>query len=720
MGFVAGDGYVALDNDQGKILDRIITRVCLEVLGPRVKLLRRFVASPGHSRSAFLFRVLNFIGDPVRLGNQTLKFECTGVKSELQVLAQGKQFVVAGVHPGTGAAYVLSRRVTSLADIPDVTPEQFDLIIEGVIAETQALGWKVEKTGAAKAAPGAQPKRGPKVESASAAGAQPEPPPGADALDAGDFEEVVWILERLPNRDAPPGERTDWDEFLDDYSEYLKILYAICGGLGDTPEVERLAMAWANGRVQIKQSAESAWASIVSGNPSLGMHHLKQLAWRFIGKEYVSRQFPDFTPEEEAEIKRAENEARKTGWDHFQEALRWPGQEKALKLSSGVARNKFGAAMIGKGASTTPSMARQWVTDRHARGHVSMLSGLPACGKTELDVAYAHAMATERPDLVGLSEMDRYGAVVFLALDSERAEEFKMRGEAFRKYHGLQPCDFKHEIYVIDDCGPVVERQSDKTFEPSRGIVRVAKFLAECRECENLSIVVVDTVLGAAGGADTADPSTTGAIMRVSKEIGILLNCSTDLINHHTKGGALRNPDGMDAALGTRDASATTRFMTNLKKEGNYVRVVQAKQSYHGPKGCFLYEFKSVDIVSVRPEDPTRTVVQSIGVLVPAAKSAAAGAFAAEDAHQALWEAHDTRKIKIKRKSGKTAKGKDYASVIIEDAGAVDYASPGGRRGEAERLLDLLIKDKRIEVVEEWVNRNQVEFIVPKEPEELV
>ena len=124
--------------------------------------------------------------------------------------------------------------------------------------------------------------------------------------------------------------------------------------------------------------------------------------------------------------------------------------------------------------------------------------------------------------------------------------------------------------------------------------------------------------------------------MRVAMRIAELLNCSTDLINHHTKGGALRNPDGMDAALGTRDASATTRFMTNLKKEGSYVRVVQAKQSYHGPKGCFLYEFKSVDIVSVRPEDPTRTVVQSIGVLVPAAKSAAAGAFAAEDAHQVL------------------------------------------------------------------------------------
>ena len=155
-------------------------------------------------------------------------------------------------------------------------------------------------------------------------------------MDAGDFEEVVWILERLPNRDAPPGERTDWDEFLDDYSEYLKVLYAICGALGDTPEVEALAMGWANGRVQIKQSAESAWASIVNGNPGLGMHHLKQLAWRFIGKEYVSRQFPDFTPEEEAEsrTRRERKRASQTAWDHFEgsSALAGPGEGAQAQL----------------------------------------------------------------------------------------------------------------------------------------------------------------------------------------------------------------------------------------------------------------------------------------------------------------------------------------------------------------------------------------------------
>jgi hypothetical protein len=81
-GFVAGDGYVIPDNDEGEALDEIIARVCLKVLGP-IALLRRFVRSPGHRRSAFLFRVLDFVGDAAVVGNQTVKFDRRGVKAEL-------------------------------------------------------------------------------------------------------------------------------------------------------------------------------------------------------------------------------------------------------------------------------------------------------------------------------------------------------------------------------------------------------------------------------------------------------------------------------------------------------------------------------------------------------------------------------------------------------------------------------------------------------------
>jgi hypothetical protein len=569
-GFVVGDGYIAFDNDEGEALDRIIVQVCLEVLGPKVDLLRRFVRDPGHRRSAFLLRVMDLDSNsPVTVGNQTLKFEYNGAKAELQVLAHNKQLVVAGVHPGTGAAYVLSRRVSSLADIPLASPDQFDRIIERVAAGMQALGWAVRKTGAAKAAPGARP----------------EPSPGAEAVNIGDFEEVVWILERLPNRDAPPGARTHWDEFLDDYDEYIKVLYAICGALGDTPEVKALAMGWANGRVQIKQSAESAWASIVNGNPGLSMYHLRQHAWRFIRKEYVSRQFPDLSPEEQAEIKHAEKAARMTAWDRLQEALRWPGMDAALAGNANIARNQFGFAQIGKGASNALPMTRPWITDRHARGYVSVLSGMPASTKTLKAVAYAHAIVTERSALAGVSRIERPGSVVILALDNELSEEFDLKGRALRKHHGLNPPDFKHAIHVVDNCGPLVERQPNGDIIPSRRIIELGPELAWLREHEELSLIVIDALLGAAGGGDTADGPTMSAIMRVCKELATRLHCSVDIINHITKGGAARDPNGMDAVLGARALSATARFMTNLKKEGTYTYATPGEEIVSWPDG---------------------------------------------------------------------------------------------------------------------------------------
>ena len=701
-GFVAGDGYIALDNDQGEPLGGIIARVCREVLGPEVELLRRFVASPGHKRDAYLLRVVeDFIG-PAAIANQSFKFECSGITSELQVLGRAKQLVVAGEHPRARAPYVLSKRVTSLADIPVVTPEQFDRIIEGVVAGMEAAGWALVSGGRAGAGPGT-------------------PPGAAGAASSADVEDVVWILERLPNRDVESDKATEWDKLLDDYHEYIKIVYAIIGALGATPEAMTIWLEWANGRAQHPSNQpEAAWASAASNPVRSGIGHLRKLAKQFIGAEYTARGFPDPTPEEQAEYARAEKETRKSAWDHLREALRWSGMEAALAGNSNIARDEFGSAMIGKGASSAPPMARQWITDRHVRGRVSMLSAMPEAGKTILDVGYAHAIATERPSLVGLSEIDRHGAVAIIALDNERADEFDLKGRAFRRQHGLWRDDFKHEIYVIEDCGPLVERQPGGDLGPSRGIIALAPKLAWLREHEDLCLIIIDTMLGAAGGADTSEGPAMSVIMQVAKMIAETLNSVADLINHLTKGGAARDPDSMDAALGARSASATPRFMTHLKKEGGLVRVTQAKRSYMGPSGCLLYEFKSVDIASTRPEDPTRTVTENVGILVPAAKSAMTEAFAAEDAHQALWEAHDKQKVKIKRGSRKTVRGPDHASMIIEDAGVADATPLKSRRAEAERLLAVLIKDGRLKVVKEWLGRHQVEVVVPEEPEELV
>lgn len=178
-GFVVGDGYVALDNDVGEDLDRSMVAACMKVLGPTEQM-RRFVRDPGHKRSLFLFRVLDFVGDPVAVPNRTLKFDRTGTKSEMQVLGQGKQFVLSGAHPGTGKPYVLNKRVTSLADIPKISPEQFEQIVEGAIAGMKTLGWALTSGGAtsagSKSAPGAKAKASAGPGAKASAGAGSEPP----------------------------------------------------------------------------------------------------------------------------------------------------------------------------------------------------------------------------------------------------------------------------------------------------------------------------------------------------------------------------------------------------------------------------------------------------------------------------------------------------------------------------------------------------------------
>ena len=211
-----------------------------------------------------------------------------------------------------------------------------------------------------------------------------------------------------------------------------------------------------------------------------------------------------------------------------------------------------------------------------------------------------------RPNLIGLSEIDRHGAVAIIALDNERTDEFDLK-RAFRSSTTYSRTTSSTDLFV-EDCGPLVERQPDGDLGPSRGIIALAPKLAWLREHEDLTLIIIDTMLGAAGGADTSDGPAMSMIMQVARTIAERLNCSVDTINHLTKGGAARDPDSMDAALGARSASATPRFMTHLKKEGGLVRVTQVKRSYMGPSGCPLYEFKSIDIASARPEDQTRTV----------------------------------------------------------------------------------------------------------------
>jgi len=310
-------------------------------------------------------------------------------------------------------------------------------------------------------------------------------------------------------------------------------------------------------------------------------------------------------------------------WQQLQQALSsWPSHARVVNGASGagnINRLPSGMVVFGKGAGTGPAQERQFITNRLARGIVSVMAGTPGLGKSALAVAAMNAIACERPDLVGLSDIKRAGACVYIAADSEKVDEFKRRDEAFRQHHRLTNVNYRHDILVVDKTGPLVERINE-ALVPSLWLIKLGKILAEIREAKRLAVIVVDTLSGVAGGGKLTDEADMQAIMDVALILAQELNCAVDLVSHLTKSGAKNDPKSMDAAAGARALTAMARFATNVVREAGGVRLIEVKGAYQdGPTGMDWLEWKEVLIpVEIWNEGVRQGMTTSrVGVLVP-------------------------------------------------------------------------------------------------------
>jgi hypothetical protein len=706
-GFVAGEGYVALDNDQGEILDRIIAQACLRE-SPKIELLRRSVASPGHKRSAFLLRVMDLDSNtPVAVGNRTLKFECTGVEGELQVLGWAKQLVVSGVHPGTGAAYVLSKRAASLADIPVLSAEQLDRIIEGVIAEMQAHGWALVSGGGAAGA-------GPKF--------------GAGAAGDGDFEEVAWILARLPNRDVPTDKETKWDKFIDDYDEYIKVLYAIFGALGAPPEVTTLAMDWANGRAQPGQKPEDAWASIVSNPVRSGMYHLKRLAWRFIGAEYIARQFPEDEVWREAQAASTApgNPADAPGggiwteWRAALERLRTARPAPIFSADGWAPHLNITSVLILDAEDVGPVPLRPDMTDRHTRAEAAMLVGSGGGGKSTLSTNNAIAIAYENPAVIGQASVDWCGDVIIVS-NEENHQTVRRRIRALRSRMGLSPKDQKHRIVIWRDTLVLGRAVDADGVAPTRAAIAFVNNLAQLNAESEIALIVLDTLASLFSGLNENS-------VQMEKAVGMLADIAkagffaVDIMHHASKA-----QDGRETATSFRGSSAIgakvrehstivpvpkdewPAFGWTDAEGARTVRVSGQKANDKPIAGawCFRWELRSVVAYDVRnPSDPKSATT---GILLPLGKPTAKRV-APQAALRALYAFHQNGG-KIVRGGANGPVAPHHAHRILIDAGL-------GDRKAAEALIVELLKEKLLTRQQGWVRGHNVTFLIPSEPEE--
>ena len=284
VGLVLGDGYAAIDNDQGGEFSRIL----IALLGDNA--LRRYVLDPKHERDSFYFRVVDFAGDPAPISNIEMKFRKGTSLVRVQILARGKQSVIAGVHPETKAPYVWERELPPIEEFPKISLEQFREILSGLVEQARAQGWLLE---------GAHP--APQPVSAVSAVSAPKPTAiamGDPTADEARLIDAEALLSSIPNRDTLPGEpRTPLDEWLDDYFNWVSVSYMLTAFLGPrlakTPGAQAVWQGWSDGRAQTGQNSLSVWRSAVNAIPRFG-----EIALLDFVRQYQPAR-PDFPDDEE-------------------------------------------------------------------------------------------------------------------------------------------------------------------------------------------------------------------------------------------------------------------------------------------------------------------------------------------------------------------------------------------------------------------------------------
>jgi hypothetical protein len=142
VGFVAGDGWFIVDNDQGRAFSEIFRALVLTYTG--VEPLRRYVLAPKHERDAFFVRAVDFVGDGARVANRSFKFRNGVLVTEVQLLASGKQAVIAGLHPSTRGPYVWNRALEGLDQIPVMSVDKLENFFADFVREAKKLGWTLD------------------------------------------------------------------------------------------------------------------------------------------------------------------------------------------------------------------------------------------------------------------------------------------------------------------------------------------------------------------------------------------------------------------------------------------------------------------------------------------------------------------------------------------------------------------------------------------------
>lgn len=227
---------------------------------------------------------------------------------------------------------------------------------------------------------------------------------------------------------------------------------------------------------------------------------------------------------------------------------------------------------ILKSPPATPLPARKAICSHLARGEVTYRIGAPGIGKSALALAYAAALAYEKPELAGEAAFARLGDVLIIS-NEDSADDYRKRLQGWRKVHNLLGVEPKHDIRVTTDQSFRAIVRPDRYSDVELGD-DMAKLEAWIKRLNNPCLVILDTQAATFRGVEENDNAAMGAAMAMLANWAKRLNVSVEVIHHGLKangstegGGRLTSARGAGAAGGSVRNALTATGLTDVQMD---------------------------------------------------------------------------------------------------------------------------------------------------------